>query len=436
MILYEPRMGKTVVAVNAVINDPTSHNILIICPLNAFYVWHDHFKEWGTYRKVPSINIILVRGTATQRQQLLNTPRTSTLNIFIMVQGSFIRDVPNMLDPKSKSFWLATFDTIIVDEFHKWLNSRGKTFQYLAPICRNAHRIHLLSGTPVDKGPHQLWPVLHLLNPIYFSSYWKFAETFCVFEENGWGGKEYVGPQNIEELHRVLARYARIRDRRETSMPKLTRSIMYVEMTNKQRKLHDQIDIADFAVQSDGTMLVTPNVMEKWLRLRQILACPGIFDPSIGPGSALENLADQLDDMPEEHRHVVIFCSFRAALPIFARYLEDRNFQVQQIFGGLEPQQLQERISRFRGDRRIMLCTSQYAQAFSLEPALACYHIGWDWSPNINKQAEDRLLSQSGLPVNSFYYVHRDSYVDERVAEVVIRKHAMVSAILGRPENM
>ena len=130
-------------------------------------------------------------------------------------------------------------------------------------------------------------------------------------------------------------------------------------------------------------------------------------------GAAFESFRTRLldnkeYDLPLEN-HVVLFTSFKDALPHFKEALEADGFHVNVLSGGITPDERKVQIKEFQEHKGIMLCTIQYAEAFSLAGAVACYTIGFDPNPSANKQAEDRLIPQQGTAnIDSYYYLYRD----------------------------
>lgn len=427
-IWYEPRLGKTVVG-TTILAKTLPKSVLIVCPKNALYVWRDHitewFKHWAPAAQVKTTIINTKYTSPAKRQALWLTPRDADVNVFIVTYGSLLNDY----------VWLETrklsFEAQIYDEYHKYFKSRKtKSFHMASVLTRNAKRVHPLSGTPTTKGPQEFWPVLNICNRHYFSSYWKFVNAFCVTVKNQWGGLEIISPRNLDEFHRTLERFGRVRLRKDVApqMPKIQRSLLHIEMTDEQRRLYQQLQEDDFIWTAGDKLVVAASSMERILRLRQLLVCPAILDPTTGSGGAIEDLTDHLKEAPtDDERHVVIFTPFRPALDYFERHLRREGFEnVWQLYGGLEPEDLHSRIKAFQASKGIILCTIKYAQAFSLCPAQTAYFIGYEWDPNDNKQAEDRLIPQSGhQPILAYYYSYQSSIDDMTAYTVNIRQETI-----------
>lgn len=449
MNLYEPRLGKTVVSVNVVGMDPRSKIVLVACSKNAMGVWYSHFKEWFAEKYAHrTLDVRIIRGKGPtakkQREEKWLKPRTAEVTVYICTFNVLANDFSFLMSPATRKSGLI-FDTVIADEVHmRMKNRKTKTndiFKVLTSPKLGCHRYHPLSGTLAGKGgPADFWAILNQISPNEFSSYWRFVNTFCDVIDNGWG-KEIVGIKNATAFWALLDRFSRRRFRKDcaTQMPKIQRDRLYVEMDAHQQKAYQALEDDSAYFTPDGQFIVTPTSLEAMLRKRQLLACPAIFDPALGVGAAFEDFVERISDesATEDDRHTVVFTAFRNALPHFERRLREAGFHnVWQLFGGLEPEDLEDRIRKFKATKGIILCSIKYAQAFSLVPAQTCYFIGPEWDPNDNKQAEDRLIPQVGVnPINSYYYHYRNT-VDDNVIMTLDDKNSLATATLGSANNL
>jgi SNF2 family DNA or RNA helicase len=437
-IWYEPRLGKTVQSLRIltspdVINTYTT--AIIACPTNAVAVWYYHilglFEQWAPTH-IPRIVIVREKNTSkAKRQKLWRTPRPQSATqpeklFFICVRGSFLNDIEWLSDEMLQP------EVLLADEYERWLKNRktkshAKVERFLRMGVKRVERFHPMTGTPVSRGPQEWWGILHLLDPGYFRSYWKWVNMFCVYAINQWGAFELLGIKNTEALHDTLNFYGRQRLRKDVAphMPTVSRYPKPVSLTPAQEIAYKAMEEL-VLVKDDGDIIVASGEMEATLRLRQLLACPIILGINDLGGAILDILQtlEEIDN-PDE-RHVVIYTPFRKVVEILARELYLRKIHAFEFAGGLDPFELQNRLKQFRESKGVAICTIAYAQAFSFAPAYTTYFVGYEWDPNMNKQAEDRLIPQEGLnPITAFYYTY-ESTVDLNLMHRVITKHEAI----------
>lgn len=130
-----------------------------------------------------------------------------------------------------------------------------------------------LTGTPADEGPGDLYFPTQFLKPgtLGFTSSETFRHRYIQYKTgyNRRLGREYeeeVGVQNIEELREKLAAFSDRVERRGSERVYATR---YFEMTDKQRRVYDQLK-GEFEIElSRGTVSV-PEALKRVTRLQTI----------------------------------------------------------------------------------------------------------------------------------------------------------------------
>lgn len=440
MILYDPRLGKTVMTTALLLTDPLCSKILILASKNAIGVWLTHLQDLHKQLACTrTMEVRLVRGDAFTRHLLYEKPRTAQITVYLTTFGSMDRDYQFLQLPSSIKAGLGNFDTVIGDEIHlRWRNRKNKAVAYAKWLTRSevCRRFHPLSGSLASKGgPTDYWAILNMIDPKLFASFWRFAGTWCEIIDNGYG-KEIIGPRNLPAFHKMMSRYARIRIRSVVApqMPKVTRELVHVDMTSTQRRLFEALHQDMYTFREDGSMIVVTNSLETNTRFRQICACPAILGEEFGVGAAVEDIIERLADTEatEADRHVVIYLYFKAAMPHVAKALYAAGFtNISMLYGGIELEDQAKQIDQFRRSKGIMLCTVHYAQAFSLVPSEVCYFVGYSYDPGDNRQAEDRLVPQTGInPITAYYYCCNDS-PDIQLADTVNLKNKRITLTTG-----
>lgn len=413
LLLYRMGLGKTVVTTKAMY-DVESRIILILCPKNAIRVWEDHIKEWFDGLDVASGKVTEETETSfhiwrwrkkyndAQKRRALWTSkdRGAKINVYITTFAAFISD---------HEYFTQSYDTIIVDEAKRLRNRKSKAFEYLKPLVKLCKYLWLLTGTPGRQPPH-FWTMLHLVDHKYFSSFWKFVGTFMYTQKNHFGGIEILGIRNQSAWDRLLEQYATILTKEMVGHQETQRQYLWVEMDDDQERLYGEMRDNMMMIVEDNLIMASTSLTQV-LRYRQLLVCPKILDPSAGVGAAFSDFVENLLE-GDRDPHTVVFSPFTDAFPHFKEYLNANGFpNVFILQGGLDPDEMQDRIDRYRQTKGIILCSILYATAFSLEPASECYFFGREWDPEDNAQAEERLNRlTTTYPVNAYYYAYENTY--------------------------
>jgi SNF2 family DNA or RNA helicase len=421
-VFYRMGLGKTVVGTNALYR-VKQETILILCPKNAIRTWEDHINEWFAGldslcgEKVP-FAIWRWRkkyNSADKRRALWQNRVPNAMNIYIMTFAGYISDFEHF--PHQPH-------VVIVDEAKRIRGRKGKAFELLKKHCKHARYFWPMTGTP-GKLPKDTWTLFHLAEPQRFSSYWKFVNAFHYVMRNEFGQQEILAVRNEEQWYRTLKAKSSIVTKEmvkdQIGASEKRRQRLFVEMDDIQAKLYKQLQDEMMAV-TDDDIIFAQTSLTRTLKFRQLLICPKILSPSIQSyGSALEDLVETLS---ETDPHVVIFTPFTAAFPFIAERLKAAGHQhVGFLSGGITPDEQVARIEAFRRSRGIMVCSILYAQSFSLEPAAEAFFLGYEFDPEDNAQAEDRLQRfTTNYPINIYYYAYEDTY-DDRVSEIVCIKH-------------
>lgn len=426
-VLNKQGTGKTVIATKAMY-DLERRCVLIICPSNAIHVWEKHIQDWyegldEVSGKTTYYSIQRVRWKANDAQKRRATfarrNQDVQVNFYITTGGAFLRDH----DVLAKH----PFDCIIVDEAKRLglTNRDSKLFERLKPIVKAMPKggcFWPMTGTP-GNSPEYFWSIFNLFDHKTFSSYWKFIETYCYTQMTSYG-REILGikKEAREGWNRLIKTKCSQLTKEDLGHNPTQRSILYVDMDESQERLYKQFQEDMYALTESGDIVLAQTAMGQTLRYRQILVCPKIIDPTASYGAAFADVLEQLQDDP----HAVIFTPFTSAIPHFVQGLKEAGHQNVYVLSGQEglvSDDLSRILEQFRKNRGIVICSILYATAFSLEPAKACYFIGYDYDPDNNEQAEERLnrLTTPHL-VNAYYYTYAGTYDEVMCTHVNVKR--------------
>lgn len=447
MELIDMGLGKTPIAckVGAFFN---CHRWLIICGDNAVDVWRRDGRvsgDWGAVAWIHQwfrdklgvswsgvVKVHIMDAEVWNREIEWNEPTPNgEIHLYIVVYNTFSNDMgvaalarkqerakrspPYICKPKQG------FDIVVIDEARRMRNRKSALFRAVEQLQIRTHIPYLLelTGTPTTRGPQDLYTMLRAIDRKKFPSWWKFVERYCESFEDPWGGLQIVGPRKemMPEFHALLKQYAVVIKETDPGVadlrPPLTRQKLVVKMDKVQGQMYRDFFRDMMVTLKDGSIAYAQNSMVLLLRLRQILCCPQLIDPTSSPGQAMrdfcQNVEDGVIDLP-----TVVFSPFVEAFQYQRQYIKSklsmRDNQIFELKSGIGANEQGRRIEEWRTKRGIILVSIKYAQAFSLEPATKCFFIGYEFDPNDNVQAEKRLHRlTTKMPILANYYTYRNT---------------------------
>jgi len=159
-----PGTGKSATAIFAA-NELDCDRVLVIAPLTLTYTWRNQIKQWINE------DAVIWHG---------NVDRWESFNKWVITNYETV--TRNMQDILNQGF-----KVVIMDESILVKNRHAKRSQAMKIIGKSCDYLWLLSGSPITKFLDDMWMQLNILDPKRFSSYWRFAENYCLIEKNYWG---------------------------------------------------------------------------------------------------------------------------------------------------------------------------------------------------------------------------------------------------------
>lgn len=387
--------------------------VLVAGTGSSILVWKKEIPRWL------DASYIIMDGQPSVRHALWNRDYQFALVNY----GTLLRD--KELAKRQK------FDVLITDEAHKWRNRKSKRYETLKSI--KTKYFLALSATLANRGSQDVWAALNMINPSVFGSYWRFVNTFCIVDDTGFG-KEIIGTKNSDSLWKLLkSRYYVSRTRQEVlpDLPPLVRTIIDLDMSPEQARMHREIGENLLTISDAGKFIVSPGSLSSVVRQRQVAVTPRLLDPNAELGAGLEYLLDAVEDDP----HTVIFTCFAAAIPIIREALVESGYPASKIWslqGKTKPEEVNTRIEGFKKGQGVMICSISFAESFALDTVKTAYVLGFSWDPAENIQAEGRLRrldSKIMEGVQVYYIVHKGS-IEDSVRSVLNEKVVNVTSFM------
>lgn len=163
------------------------------------------------------------------------------------------------------------WDLVIVDESVTIKSRRSKRFAAIKMLATVAKKIWLLTGSPTTRYNDDLFTQLQICDRNQFTSYWKFVEQYCIVEKGEWGNK-IIGNQPLRDPRDDNPDLMFVRAQKQVmpDLPDMIFQTIEVELSARQRKMHDDF-VKKFVTELEtGEKMITPNVISQLIRLQQI----------------------------------------------------------------------------------------------------------------------------------------------------------------------
>ena len=403
-------LGKTVETVRYLAaNNPKT--ALIVCPKIIRTQWKDQLERWGNLKA-----------------EIYDGQQNVAPGVWI-INYDKLRNEKTLM--KFKEF---QWEFLILDEAHK-IKSRGAQQTQAVKNIPAAHRV-ALTGTPILRYVDDLWSILNFLDPQYAcNSYHTFVDYFCEQQQTPWGPK-IVGmtknPNKIALLNALLD-FISVRNAVKVGAGK-TRETVRLPMAKKQRELYRKEkqllldELPENCTIANGAVLT--------IRLMQTTSWPGLFEPG-EHGPKFEWVLEMCKNNPTEK--IVVFSVFERTATALKLFLEDNGIYASTITGKQKVETNEKSRSTFiAGASQVLIGTiGAMGQGYDglQEVSHTLIFVDRDWSPEILKQAEDRLNRMGQKKMVNIYYLECQGSFDQHVGRINFNKADDIRRALNDEDN-
>lgn len=427
----EPGLGKTLQALTIAAIDfelNIARRVLVVCPASLKYNWAEECDKYTRFQ------YIILEGSPDERKSLIRLFEVMELQILIVNYEqvrTHLKDL-NALD----------FDIIIYDEAHYIKNHKSKRSQ--AALSLKGTRHIVVTGTPMLNQVHELWTLLHRIDPYRWPNYWPFVNRYCAF--GGYRNKQIIGVKNRQELNLHLQEVMIRRLKKDVlDLPKNQYIQVPIELHPEQRKIYDQA-LSDLEVDLPDSPdpMELENALVKYLVLKQIcgtLAClPGYDDTSAKLDRAVEMLEEFTHEEPDSPSEpVVVFTQFRTVSSCLAARLEKVGIKVYQLNGDTPKDKRVSMVEEWgnykdpaTGKRAVLICMLQIAVGLNMTAASKCIFVDKLYVPKLNGQAKDRLDrigADLTKPIQIYELIARKT-IEQRIESILKTKTKIFDSVV------
>ena len=413
----EMGLGKTVqtLAVFNELRQYASEPALVICPASLVENWS---RECGKF--LPGSKVGLLYGSS----------RSETLKN--MDQYDLLITSYTMARRELARLAKKTFNLLILDEAQH-IKNPGTANAHSCKSLKARHKL-VLTGTPLENSPEDLWSIFDFLHPGLLGS-------FAAFKKN------YANIANSTDLRNDLAArtapFIKRRVKRDVApeLPPREDVNFFCTMEAEQRKFYEETlaegrrSLAELEKNNSGKGNM--QILTTLLKLRQICCHPQLLQSdgkSVIPSAKFELLQELLLENIDSGHKVLLFSQFTSLLAIIKEYLDWANINYSYLDGATRNRQ--EVVDKFNHDPSIpVFLLSLKAGGTGLNLTSADTVIIYDpwWNPAAELQASDRThrIGQT-RQVRSIKLLVKDS-IEEKILAMQERKREIFDQVVDNP---
>ncbi len=430
----EMGLGKTIQAVGLINSDPKIHRVLVICPASLKINWFRELRKWLVTPKT----IGIADGKCF--------PTTD----IVIANYDILHKWPNKL----AFMW----DLLVVDEAHL-LKSRDArrtkaVIGYRAKKSEDpalsksgipAKRKVLMTGTPIQNRPIELWGLISYVDPVNWPAkdFFKFAKRYCGAAQNNFGW-DMSGASNLGELQEKLRSTCMIRRLKKDvlkELPPKRRQIVMLPsegmecIENEKRataKYEDQMSALKVAVElakvgdNEEAYKTACEALKGGVTIGFTELAKVRHETAV---AKIPLVIEHVTEALEEVEKLLIFCHHRDVAAALQHAFQGSVM----VLGGMSGPEKMSAVDRFQNDPqcRVFIGNMQAAGVgLTLTAATQVIFAELDWVPGNVSQAEDRAHRIGQLESILIQHLVLEDSLDARMVEIIVEKQAIIDKAL------
>jgi len=388
---------------------------LIVCPKSVIGHWRREIQ-----RVYPNISVYPYVGESRDAHRF--TWRKPT--IFVTTYATMSRD----LDFLSK----IPFFFVVLDEGTRIKNPDVKR-AVAAKALNAAHRL-VLSGTPIENRPVELWSIFDFLMKGHLGSYGRFVSQYekPIQEDDS---------DAVKELSKRIKPFIlrRLKEDVAEELPEKIEMPHWCGLTDEQKSLYSQIQKKYVSTVRKGLLKgeyvnYATSVLPIITKLKQVCDHPALItgerNPLLGRSEKFDLIIDIIQEILKKKEAAVLFSYFLGALDLFESHLRDKEVSYIRIDGST--QNRQELIDKFNeGKASIALCSLMASsQGINLTSASHVIHVDRWWNPAIEDQATDRVHRIGQTKTVYVYKVLTEGTLEEKIDDLLESKRDLTDNVI------
>ena len=421
LIADEPGLGKTIQSI-LLCNEREHQRIIVICP-SALKIapWVREIKKWTTLKNAKVLTL----------EKFYDIPMIDKdFKGFLIMSFEFAakcKKVNNTMHPHHL-IALKNFkpETVIIDEVHKLKNVSAKRTKLILAkegLRRVVKNWILLSGTPIENRPIEIYSILKSLMPGVLNglSYNQFAYKFCgafMMEVNGRSFLNVQGASNLRNLAARLRAGGMVRRQKSAVLKQLPAKIRNIVFMDDKKKR--------FAAARYSPKLLSEQEIE-FMSASKERAELGLHKASM----ACDYIYELLNS---GHEKIVVFCIHKQVVKTIEDFLIEKKIGVVTLTGSTRQDDRVKAQDSFQKNKNTKVFIGNIEAAgvgITLTAASYVVIVEPHWTPGANEQAEDRVhrIGQDRQVICDYLVV--PDTMDEHILKRVMQKEKIIKESLN-----
>lgn len=428
-LLMDMGLGKSLTSIAIIgllLQEEKINKVLVVCPSSIINVWEKEFQKFADYNfNVESI----IGSTMTKRKEKLKLLcHKAGLKVALLNYEATWR--------MEKELNVYRPDMIICDESQKIKNPSAAQSKTLHRLGVKAKYKIILTGTPVQNSPMDVFSQWKFLDPNIFGlSFYTFRNRYAVM--GGYYNHQIIKYKNMDELTSKAHSIAyRITKEEALDLPEQIFLNRYCELESSAQKIYDKVVKESYAELESGEITAT-NVLTKLIRLSQISGGHVKDDDGkmqVISKSKLNELKDIMEDVIiDNKKKLVVFARFIPEIESIQNLANEMDINYSYITGEIKMEERGVMVDSFQTNNDIKLFIAQIQTAglgITLTAADTAVFYSLDFNYANYSQAISRTHRIGQKNTCTYINLISSGTVDEKIIKALENKEDIAKSIV------
>jgi SNF2 family DNA or RNA helicase len=353
------------------------------------------------------------------------------------------------LSHKSGQKWLEKLLSVVglrslmvVDESTTIKNRTARRTKCIIKLGKLVRFKRILTGSPVTKSPLDLFTQCYFLDwkLLGYESFYPYRSRYAVMHSMEMNGRQIMFPKyytNLEELEHKLKNFSyRVRKKDCLDLPPKTYVQRYIDLTEEQRKVYNDLKRRALAIVQDETISYT-NKLTEVLKLHQITC--GFYKTDEGTITSFKSnpkLNELLNILEETEDKCIIWANYIFNIKMIKQKLEETYGKdtVVSIYGEDSIKVRNDAVESFQHNARCrFLVGNPTVGGYGLTLTAARYVIYYsnNYNLEVRQQSEDRAHRYGQTAQVTYVDLIANKSIDEMILNSLEGKIEISAKTLG-----